>query len=196
MCGSRAMVVLLHGKSVKDSLLEAGYSPSTATLGATHTMRQNREEFVGVLAETIVRLLQTVIERLEATKTTYVCSAKTGETESFDLTDHHAGAKSDELLAKLAGLLVHQGELKVDHGGVDIASVIAATCKAMVSTPEPPKIHFLVMPSEDKNPETKQDSTLLIAAREKTSCHGKRYGGQTGRLLAWRLSCPRCRICC
>jgi hypothetical protein len=127
----KAVNNLLAGKSVKDSLMEAGYSESTATNNPGEILKGLQREFAGALNKLlpIEGMCLTLIEGLAATKTAHVYNPKLGIVEHFKEPDHFSRVKCAELLAKLGGFITRKEESRVTHG-VDYATVIAARRRA------------------------------------------------------------------
>ena len=135
----KAVQGLLAGKSVKDSLMEAGYSRSTATNNPGEILKGLQTEFAGALDGMLPRegMIGTLLEGLTAVKVTYVYNPKLGITESFEQPDHFARVKCAELLAKLGGLITRKEQVKVEHG-IDVGDIIAARRRAGMLPPAEP----------------------------------------------------------
>lgn len=127
----KAVKGLLDGKSVKDSLLSAGYARSTATQNPGEILKGLQAEFAEALDGMLPReeMIATLLDGLTATKTTYVYNPKLGITESFDQPDHFARVKCAELLSKLGGLVTRKEEVNVSHS-IEPSTILAARRRA------------------------------------------------------------------
>lgn len=113
----KAVQGLLAGKQVKDALVEAGYSRSTATRNPGEILKGLQSEFATALDGMLPKagMVAALVEGLGATKTAHVYNPQLGIVEHFTEPDYYSRVKCAELLAKLGGLISRTDKLQVEH---------------------------------------------------------------------------------
>lgn len=135
----KAVQGMLEGKTVKESLVEAGWSETSAAKHPGEILKGLQAEFAEVLDGMFPReaMISTLIEGLGAVKSTFVYNPKLGETERFDQPDFFQRCKCAELLGKLGGLITRKEQVKVECE-IDHGAIIAARRRAGMLPPAEP----------------------------------------------------------
>lgn len=148
---------IMSGQTVAAAMVTAGYSKSTADKSSGKILKAVQEEMAEALERLLPRdrLVQTLIDKLDAKRTTLIYNPGKGEVERFESADHLAQIKAAELLAKLAGLIVRREEASVEHNhSVSVADLLAARRRAGLLPPvEADAVATAEPVTEDKTPD-------------------------------------------